>query len=150
MQYLKNNRHLTWNQLGCVLGVMSLIGPPGLDMMNKTRNRQHRGRRGVGIELLICYDERLGCQVYQQGGRVRVVRPWGPSLAESLWSYCTNDGGIDVGHKAFSWGDIIYLLGNPGRQLEVLLQWPHRLEGRRCIIRSCNQIVVGCVFLPHI
>ena len=38
-------------------------------------NGQHRGRCGVGIEILICYEERMGCQVYQKGGRGHVVRP---------------------------------------------------------------------------
>ena len=118
----KNSRHLPWNWLGCVLGVMSWIGPPGLDLMNKIRNLQHRGRRGVGIELLRWSQERMGWQVHQKIGRGSVVRPWGSYWAESLGLYCTNDGGIDVGHKAFSWGASIHLLGQPGCQLEVLLQ----------------------------
>ena len=39
----KNSWHLPWNWLGCVLGLMSWRGPTRLDLMNRTRNRQHRG-----------------------------------------------------------------------------------------------------------
>ena len=75
MQYLKNSRHLPLNRLGCVMGLMSLIGPLGLDMMNKTRNFQHSGRHGVRIEILRWSEERVGCQVYQKGVRGHVVKP---------------------------------------------------------------------------
>ena len=57
---------------------MSGRGPPGLDLMNIIRNRQHRGRRGVGIDLLIWSYGRLGCQVHQKGGKYNVERPRGP------------------------------------------------------------------------
>ena len=54
---------------------MSGGGPPGLDLMNRKRNRQHRGRRGVGIEILIWSEVRMVCQVYQKGGKGNVERP---------------------------------------------------------------------------
>ena len=143
----KNSRHLPWNRLGCVLGALSWIGPHGLVLINKTQNCQHRGQRGVRIELLRWSEDNMGCKVYQKWGRVCVVRPCGPSWAEYLWSYCTNYGGIDVGHKAFSWGASIHLLGKPGRQLEVLLKWLHRLEGWHQRMHSWNHLVVVCIFI---
>ena len=124
---------------------MSWRGTPGLDLINRTQKFQHRGRCGVGIEILIWYEERMGCQLYQKGGRVHVGRPWGTSWSESLFSYCTNDGGIDLGHIVFSWRASMHLLGKPGHQLEVLLQWTHFLEEWRRRMSSCSHLVIGCV-----
>ena len=42
-----------------------------MDLMNKTRNRQHRGQHGVGIELMMWSEERMVYQAYQKGGRGR-------------------------------------------------------------------------------
>ena len=129
---------------------MSRRGPPGLDLMNRTQSGQHRGRWGVGVEILIWSEGGMGCQVYQKWGKGHVERPWGPSWAESLWSHFTNYGGIDGGDKAFSWGASIHLLEKPGRKLEVVLQWPHHLEGWCFRMRSYSHLAVVCVYLPLI
>ena len=115
---------------------MFWIGPHGLDLRSKTRNRRYRGRCGVGIERLRWCQERRGWQVYRKVGRVNVVSYWGPYWVESLWSCCTNDEGINVIYKVFSWGTSIHCPGNPGRQWEVVLPWPHILEGWNCRMRS--------------
>ena len=75
MQSLKNSRHLPRGQLRCVLGVTSGGGPPGLYLMNRIQNLQHRGRHEVDIDLLIWSYVSLVCQVYQKGGRDHVGRP---------------------------------------------------------------------------
>ena len=82
-----------------------------------------------------------GWQVHRKWDRGHVVRYWGPSWVESLWSCCTNYGGINVSHKLFYWGASIHRLGNPGHQWEVVLPWPHGLERWCCRMRYYNHLV---------